>query len=119
MTTDPDVLKAVCALAGADSDVTVEELAILTRLAKRAGLGKPFDALVGQARSDGAFRAKQLDVIAADPDGTINALIKLAQEDGSFDKGHLVMLLWRVAAKLDMNADHFDDLLAESKTAAP
>ena len=39
--------------------------------------------------------------------------------DGSLERGHLVMLPWRVATKLQMSPERFEGLLAVAETKTP
>jgi hypothetical protein len=111
--TDVDDLVAVCCLAGADADVTLEELQALRGLAGRIGLErKSLDDLVFKCTGDEQFREEQVDAVRRDTDGTMKKLILLAREDESFREGYLSMLLWRVATKLDVSAEHFEELMA-------
>ncbi len=40
-------------------------------------------------------------------------------QDGSLEKGHVVMLPWRVATKLQMSPAQFEELLAAAETKTP
>ncbi len=114
---DVEVLKAVCCVAGTDSDVTVEELQLLGNLAESAGLErKPVEILIEKATNDEDFRQRQIDVVMDDIDGAMSTLIRLTRQGGSLDKGHVVMLLWRVATNLQMSPERFDELLAAAKS---
>ncbi len=115
--TDEEVLKAVCCLAGAESDVTVEELQLLSGLARRVGIErKPFESLMEKAK-DKDFRQQQIDFVTSDVDGSMNTLIRIARQEGSLQEGHVVMLLWRVAMKLQMSPERFEELLAVAETS--
>ena len=111
--TDDEVLKAVCCLAGAGGDVMLEELQMLRKLADRHGIANNvFDASTRKMAEDEDYRARQMDIITDDVDRSMNALINAARDDGTLDEGHVTMLLWRVATKLGLNAEHFEKLLA-------
>ena len=117
--TDAEILKAVCCLAGADSEVTVEELQFLGGLARNAGLERhSVDAVIEKAHNDQDFHQRQLDLVMRDVDGAMNTLIRVAREGGSLE-GHVVLLLWRVATKLQMSPERFEDLLAAADRDSP
>jgi hypothetical protein len=107
---DDDVLEAVCCLAGSDSNVTVEELQLLYRLAARAGIErKPFRILIEKVRKDESFRQKQIDVARGDAAAALRTLIGVAREDDRLRESRLPMLLWRIATnQLDMSPDQFE-----------
>ena len=110
---DVDVVKAVCCVAGADSDVTVDELAELGSLARRVGIERTqVTALLERSRDDEAFYQHQIDLLTDHADASMNTMIRLAREAGTLADGHVVMLLWRLATKLDIHADHFEELVA-------
>ena len=114
--TDVEVLKAVCCLAGADSRVTVEELGLLSDLAGRVGIErKPFEGLMEKA-NDESFRREQIDVVMGDVDGAMSRLMEIARQGGSLKAGDTVMLLWRVATKLEISPQRFDELLAAAES---
>jgi hypothetical protein len=111
---DADVLEAVCCLAGSDSNLTVEDLQLLEKLAARAGIErKPFRALLEKVRKDEGFRQEQIDVARRDAAGALKTLIGVAREDDRLGEGRLTMLLWRIATdQLDLSPDQVDKLLA-------
>lgn len=111
---DNEVLTAVCCLAGADGDVTVEELQVLDGLAARAGIEKPaFRALMQSASKDEEFRQEQIDVAKRDAAGALKTLIAMAGEDDTLGEGKFTMLLWRIATnQLDVSPEQFAELLA-------
>jgi hypothetical protein len=110
---DADVLKAVCCLAGSDSDVTMEEVQLLERLAARAGIDrKPFRTLIEKTSKDDSFRQKQIDIARGDAAAALKTLIGVAREDDRLQESRLPMLLWRIATnQLDMSPDQFETLL--------
>jgi hypothetical protein len=114
--TDAEVLKAVCCLAGADSDVTVDEIQALAGLARQIGLDTAaFNELIAEMRDDEEFRERQLDIAERDPNATVGIMIDAARRVEAVDDGNTVMLLWRVAAKLGIESDHFEALLAAGR----
>jgi hypothetical protein len=110
---DVDVLKAVCCLAGSDSEVTVEELQLLDGLARRAGIEqRQLRVFIEKATEDETFRQQQIDLARGDAAGTLRTLIRMVREDDRLQEGRLTMLLWRIATnQLDMRADQFEKLL--------
>ena len=116
---DLELIRAVCCLAGMGSDVTLEELQVLGKLAHRAGLErKAMDTLLQKAATDEAFRDEQIDAVMTDVDGVMTRLIALASRAGSLEEGHIAMLLWRVATKAEMTAERFEQLLAAAGSKA-
>ncbi|MHC5023017.1 MAG: hypothetical protein ACYTGG_03775 [Planctomycetota bacterium] len=111
---DADVLKAVCCLAGADSEVSIEELQVLDGLAGRAGIEqKRFRALIENTCRDEDFRQKQIDVAKNDAAAALRQVIGMAREDDRLGEGNFTMLLWRIATnQLDVSPDQFEKLLA-------
>lgn len=110
---DLDAMKAMCCLAGLGTDVTLEELQILGRLAGPAGLDKKaMDTLLYKAANDDSLRDELIAPVRRDVDGAMERMIDLAARADSLEEGHIAMLLWRVATKLDIDADRFDRLLA-------
>ena len=71
-----EVLEAVCCLAAADSDVTVEELQLLSALAGRVGIErKRFETLMEKAGSDASFREQQIGAVSGDIEGAMDKLM--------------------------------------------
>ena len=110
---DMRLFEAACCLAGMDHDVTVEELQLLGDLAGHAGLDrKHLNALIERTREDEDFREDQIDRAMHDAGATMSSLIEAARRDGALDRGHVMMLLWRVGDRLQLGADRFQELLA-------
>ncbi len=116
--TDSENLKAVCCLAGVDRDVTVEDLQLLDRLVKGIGLEpKPFHGLIEKTRANEEFREEQIDLAKANVDDTLKELIRVVRQDASLNEGRIVMLLWRVATKVEMTPEHFQELIGPDEGA--
>jgi hypothetical protein len=112
---DEEMLRAVCCLAGADGDLTVEELTLLGRLARHVGLERAqLNAMIDSAMKEPDFREQQAELVRHDVDRALTELIRLIDEDDALQEGHGMMLMWRVATKMDVNADHFEQLLASA-----
>jgi len=112
---DTDDLKAACCLAGADSDVTLEELQLLGSLAAKAGLEpEALRARIEKTHRDETFRQQMIDAAMDDADSTMTRLIALAHEIDTGSEGHATMLLWRMATKLEMSPERFEGLMAPS-----
>lgn len=110
---DLDVIKAMCCLAGLGSDVTLEELQLLGRVAEPAGLDrKALDTLLYKAANDEELREELIDAVRGDVEGAMGRMIAISGQAGSLEGGHIVMLLWRVATKLDIDPQRFEQLLA-------
>ncbi|MHC5114013.1 MAG: hypothetical protein ACYTGP_06245 [Planctomycetota bacterium] len=115
---DVDVIKSLCCLAGADSDVTVEELQLLGNLAGHVGIARDaFNAEIEKTRHEETVRQRHFDLVMSDADASMTELIHVAKEGGAFEEGHAMMLFWRLATKLEMEPGHFEELLAASQQA--
>jgi hypothetical protein len=113
---DGELLKALCSLAGADSDVTLEEQQLLGLLAGHAGLDRAsFNAMVAKARDDEDIHQHQVDVVMRDVTNSMNELMNVAREVGAFGDAHMTMLLWRVATMLEIDAARFEEMLATAQ----
>ena len=109
-------IRAVCCPAGAAGEVTVEELHLLGDLVGHVGLKRaPFNALVEKTLNDEDFREEQLDLATRETEGTMTKLIRLARETGLLSQGHMAMVLWRIAMKLDISAERFEEMLADAR----
>ena len=49
----------------------------------------------------------------------MHAAYRVEVQDGSLEKGHVVLLPWRVATKLQMSSERFEGLLAAGETKTP
>ena len=49
----------------------------------------------------------------------MHAGYRVEVQDGSLEKGHVVILPWRVATKLQMSLERFEGLLAAAETKTP
>ena len=114
---DMEVLESVCCLAAADSDVTVEELQLLSALAGRVGIDrKRFETMMEKAGNDASFREQQIGAVGGDIEGAMDTLMRIAFQGGSPNEGHAAMLLWRVATKLQISPERFEELLAAARS---
>ena len=118
--TDTKSLKAAYALAGADDDLTVEDLQLLARLAAHISIDKTLlNDLIEKVRTDEIFRQEMLDAINADASGTLNQVMQSARESGVLSEGRVTMVLWRIATKLQISAEGFNEWLAGAEVAPP
>ncbi|MHC4106834.1 MAG: 4Fe-4S dicluster domain-containing protein [Planctomycetota bacterium] len=114
---DVEVLEAACCLAATDSDVTVEELQLLSALVGRVGIErKRFETLMEKAGNDPSFREQRIGAVSGDIEGAMDKLMRIAFQGGSTSEGHAAMLLWRVAAKLQVSPERFEALLAAARS---
>jgi hypothetical protein len=117
---DNDDIRALCGLAGADEEITVEELELLGKIAGRAGIAREaLNMVTEKTLRDEDFRQRQVDLVMSDLDTALARLLDVARAECPLDSGNLVMLLWRLAAKLDVSPDHFQEVLASAGRAAP
>jgi hypothetical protein len=114
---DVEVLEAACCLAATDSDVTVEELQLLSALVGRVGIErKRFETLMEKAGNDPSFREQRIGAVSGDIEGAMDKLMRIAFQGGSTSEGHAAILLWRVAAKLQVSPERFEALLAAARS---
>ena len=114
--TDTKILKAAYALAGADDDVTVEDLQLLVRLAAQISIDNTLlNDSIEKVRTDEVFRQEMLDAIKGDASGTLNEVIQSARDSGVLSEGRVTMVLWRIATKLQLSEEGFNEWLAAAE----
>ena len=107
------VLKAVYALAGADAEVTVEDLQLLSKLAAQISIDNTeLNNLIEKVRINEIFRQEMIDAIKGDASGTLNQVMQSARDLGVQSEGRVTMVLWRIATKLEISAEDFNEWLA-------
>ncbi len=112
---DVEMIKALCCLGGADTDVTVEEIQLLGNLAGHVGIERSvFNAEVEKTRNEETIRARHLEAATRDAPAAMGELVKVARDSGALGEGHGMMLLWRLASKLEMDPSQFEALLSAS-----
>ena len=115
---DIEVIKALCCLAGADTDVTVEELQLLGDLAGGLGIERDaFNAEIEKTRNEETVRQRHMETATRDADAAMLGLIRIVRDGGALGEGHGMMLLWRLATKLGMDAERFESLLVAADHA--
>ena len=96
-------------------DLTVEEMVLLGDLARYAGLQRnELNSRIAEIRADEDFRESQIDLVTRDVEATMKKMIQIGRAVGSHDEAHVAMLLWRVAARLEMSTERFEELFAAS-----
>lgn len=113
-----ELLRAACCVAGADGETSDREMRALQQLADQAGVGDAsLAAMIECAETDDEFYKAQFRVVSSDPEKALKLLFKVAIIDGKLRKTEAVMLK-RLALRLNVDPDQFDDWLQQSIAAA-
>lgn len=112
---DVEVLRAACCVAGLDGRITDGEMALLRRLAQRAGVGSvSLQAMIDRAKTDHNFYQEQFRLYATDPEATMTAVLGVAVCDGELSADERVVLQL-FADRLKLSPERFDKLLAAAE----
>jgi uncharacterized membrane protein YebE (DUF533 family) len=122
---DVEVLRAACCMAGLDGVVTPEEMAMVQKLADKAGVGAvSLRAMLDRAKADPNFYKEQFRILHADPSSTMTAVVGVAMADGDLSRDERV-ILQQFAERLGMRQEVYvkliesaERLVAEKKSPA-
>jgi len=109
--TSVEVLRAACCVAGLDGEFDEREVALLRRLAEKAGVGAvSLKAMMDRAASDPNFYQEQFHYISADPRSAMTQIIAVAVADGHLAPDERI-ILHHFAERLALDERSFDKLL--------
>ena len=109
-----DLLRAACCVAGADGEVSPDELRFVKRLADEAGVGAAsLEAMIDRAQTDEAYHADQFRVLEFDAKETMQLLFRAAVVDGEL-RSNEAKVLQRLSRRLGVPAERFDSWLKQT-----
>jgi tellurite resistance protein len=107
-----DILRAACCVAGIDGDITEAENAVISKLAKEAGVGRAsLEAMMDRGATDPNFHQDQFRVLKEDPQESMAALLEVAMADGQLSDSESEVLR-ALSRKLSITSEVFDQLIS-------
>ncbi len=102
-----EMIRALIALAAADGKISASERGLLTRFAKRVGIGKAsLDAMIEKALADPSVRDDLFRRTMSDPELALEMLVASARLDGDITSNEREVLI-HVRGVLDIPMDEF------------
>ncbi len=118
MLAEIELLRAACCVAGLDGNVAPAELAILSRLAERAGVSRgSFEEMLRHAQADPTFHRQQFTLVRREPEGTVRQLLQIAGAEGgvSDDEARVIA---GFGERLGLSAEACSALIAAARARA-
>ncbi|MCE9588896.1 MAG: TerB family tellurite resistance protein [Planctomycetes bacterium] len=107
-----EVLRAACCVAGADGDISEQEMVWLKKLAGEVGVGDvSLQAMISRARSDKDYARDQFRFLHNDPREAMRVLLSVAVSDAVLNDREREVL-WALAQKLGVDAPTFEKYIA-------
>lgn len=115
--TEVEILRACCCVAGADGQCGEPENQIINKLARAIGVGRAsLDAMIERAETDQDFYKKHFEILKAEPTQALATLFQVALADGVLVEQE-VSMLQHLAGNLGVPSEIFEEVkLAASKT---
>lgn len=111
-----EVLRAACCVAGADGHIAEREMAWLTKLAEKAGVGGvSLQAMINRACSDRDYAKDQFRFLHTDPKEAMRVLLSVAVADGSLAVREREVLAV-IAGKLGLDEAGFEKCIKAAES---
>ncbi|MDA7858276.1 TerB family tellurite resistance protein [bacterium] len=103
-----EVLRAACCVAGIDGKITEDEMAMINKLAARAGVGRAsLEAMVARGESDPEFYKEQFRVLKENPRRSMVDILRVATADRVLSNDEIGVMR-KFAEKLNISPESFD-----------
>jgi tellurite resistance protein len=117
-TAEVEILRAACCVAGVDKQITPAEMAILVKLADRAGVGHAsFNAMLDRARNDPTFYKDQFRLARADPTESVRVMVAIAGVDGEITQEERIIVAM-LGETIGLAKEKVDEILEAGEVMA-
>ncbi|MDG2012621.1 MAG: TerB family tellurite resistance protein [Pirellulaceae bacterium] len=104
-----EILRACCCVAGADGEITPDELELIRNLASAEGVGEAsLTAMIERSEGDAEFYKQQFNILKEQPLFCLDVLLQVCIANGKVKKTEFHVLKG-LAKQLDISSEDFEE----------